>query len=40
MQDLDNTCELPTYEVLARHAAAMQVMPDDFPWQFDNHKCG
>lgn len=40
LQRVDDPCELPTYQLLGRLAAAKQVTPDDFPWQFDNHKCG
>ncbi len=40
LQRLDEVCELHTYQTLSRAAAARQVTSDDFPWQFDNPKCG
>lgn len=40
MQELDDPFNIADYQFLARRAAAYQVTSDDFPWQFDNHKCG
>jgi hypothetical protein len=40
LQKLDDPFNIYDYQFLARRAAAHQVTPDDFPWQFDNHKFG
>lgn len=40
LQRLDDPFNIADYQMLARRAAGYQVSPDDFPWQFDNHKCG
>jgi hypothetical protein len=40
LRRIDEPKDLDLYLDLSRRAAKLQVTPDDFPWQFDNHKLG